>query len=230
MNIVVTGASKGIGSATAVKMAEHHSNIIVITGRDKDGLAATARKSGGNIITYAMDLNEGQDAFTRFRSYLAERLGSVDILINNAGVLFNRSFNQLSENEVIEMTRVNFHAPFFLVRELLPLFRSGSHIVNISSMGGFQGSAKFSGLSVYSSTKAALACLTECLAVEMAPLGISVNCIAPGSADTEMLRKAFPGYKTSVTAEEMASFISDFALNRGKLFSGKIIPVSVTTP
>ena len=104
------------------------------------------------------------------------------------------------------------------------------HIVNIGSIGGVQGSVKFPGLSIYSSTKAALANLTECLAEEFKDTSIKINCLALGSAQTEMLEEAFPGYKSTVSAKEMAEYIFQFSISSGKLFNGKIIPVSVTTP
>jgi NAD(P)-dependent dehydrogenase (short-subunit alcohol dehydrogenase family) len=106
----------------------------------------------------------------------------------------------------------------------------GSHIVNIASMGGFQGSSKYPGLSCYSASKAALACLTECLAGEFTESGIKVNCLALGSVQTEMLEEAFPGYKAPVDAQEMAEFIADFALKGHKFFNGKILPVAVNNP
>jgi NAD(P)-dependent dehydrogenase (short-subunit alcohol dehydrogenase family) len=97
-------------------------------------------------------------------------------------------------------------------------------------MGGFQGSAKYKGLSYYSASKAALACLSECLSTEFMDSGISVNCLALGAVRTEMLDEAFPGYKAPVDAEEMAEFISNFALNGHKFINGKIIPVAVNNP
>ena len=97
-------------------------------------------------------------------------------------------------------------------------------------MGGFQGSVKFSGLSYYSASKAAIACLSECLAEEFKDSGISVNCIALGAVQTEMLAEAFPGYKAPVEASEIAPFISYFALNGHKFMNGKIIPVAVNNP
>jgi short-subunit dehydrogenase len=97
-------------------------------------------------------------------------------------------------------------------------------------MGGFQGSAKFPGLSYYSASKAALACISECLAGELKELEIIVNCLAPGSVQTEMLEDAFPGYKAPVSAREMGKFIGDFALTGNRFFNGKIIPVALTTP
>ena len=106
----------------------------------------------------------------------------------------------------------------------------GSHIVNITSMGGFQGSSKYKGLAYYSASKAALACLTECLATEFSEAGIKVNCLALGAVQTEMFEEAFPGYKAPVDAREMGEFIADFALKGHKFFNGKILPVAVGNP
>ena len=98
------------------------------------------------------------------------------------------------------MMETNFFGPASIIRIVKPLMPAGSHIVNISSMGGFQGSAKFNGLSYYSASKAAIACLSECLAEEFKDSGVSVNCLALGAVQTEMLREAFPGYKAPVEA------------------------------
>jgi NAD(P)-dependent dehydrogenase (short-subunit alcohol dehydrogenase family) len=97
-------------------------------------------------------------------------------------------------------------------------------------MGGFQGSVKFPGLSLYSASKGALAILTECLAEEYKEKGPKFNCLAIGSAQTEMLEEAFPGYQAPLSAGEMAGFIADFALNGHRFFNGKVLPVAVTTP
>jgi NAD(P)-dependent dehydrogenase (short-subunit alcohol dehydrogenase family) len=97
-------------------------------------------------------------------------------------------------------------------------------------MGGVQGSSKFPGLSAYSSSKSALSGLTECLAEELKTKNIAVNCLALGAVQTEMLAKAFPGYKAPVTPSQMAEFICDFALKGQHFFNGKIIPVSSSTP
>jgi NAD(P)-dependent dehydrogenase (short-subunit alcohol dehydrogenase family) len=107
---------------------------------------------------------------------------------------------------------------------------AGSHIVNISSMGGFQGSSKYRGLSIYSASKAALSCLSECLAVELSETGISINCLALGSVQTEMFENAFPGFKAPLWPKEMAEFISYFAVNGNKYFNGKVLPVAVNNP
>ena len=117
-----------------------------------------------------------------------------------------------------------------LSQELLPLFEPQAHIVNISSMGGYQGSVKFPGLSLYSASKGALAILSECMAEELKDHHISVNCLALGAARTEMLAEAFPGYEAPISAADMAEYIADFALNGHRYYNGKILPLSLSTP
>ena len=97
-------------------------------------------------------------------------------------------------------------------------------------MGGFQGSSKFPGLSLYSASKGAVAVLTEAMAEEFKDEGISVNCLALGAVQTEMLEEAFPGYKAPLSADEMGKYIAGFALTGNRYFNGKILPVSVSTP
>ena len=145
-------------------------------------------------------------------------------------MLISKEFVNTTNSEARLMMETNFFGPASVIRAIKPLMTSGSHIVNISSMGGFQGSSKYRGLSYYSASKAALACLTECLAVEFTESGVKVNCLALGSVQTEMLEKAFPGYKAPVNAKDMAEFIADFALNGHKFFNGKILPVAVSNP
>ena len=89
---------------------------------------------------------------------------------------------------------------------------------------------EFAGLSVYSSSKAALANLTEVLAEEYKDTNTKINCLALGSAQTEMLQEAFPDYQAKVSAKQMATYIKEFSLSGDKLFNGKILPVSVSTP
>jgi NAD(P)-dependent dehydrogenase (short-subunit alcohol dehydrogenase family) len=97
-------------------------------------------------------------------------------------------------------------------------------------MGGFQGSQKFPGLTVYSASKAAIANLTESLAEELKPNGIIVNAIAPGAVQTDMLEAAFPGFKASVSPEDAGKFIWNFAITAHQFMNGKIIPLSLDNP
>jgi NAD(P)-dependent dehydrogenase (short-subunit alcohol dehydrogenase family) len=103
-------------------------------------------------------------------------------------------------------------------------------MLNITSIGGTQGSSKFSGLSAYSSSKGAVTILTECLAEEFKSKNISVNALALGAVQTEMLEKAFPGYKAPMTDSEMAKFVAWFAVNGNKFFNGKVLPVALSSP
>jgi NAD(P)-dependent dehydrogenase (short-subunit alcohol dehydrogenase family) len=159
-------------------------------------------------------------------------MNGVDIVINNAGFLVNKPFVEQSEEDWQKQFDVNVFSPAKLIRFLYPwlLLSGNAHIVNITSMGGFQGSSKFPGLSAYSASKAALGTLTECLAVEFSGKGISVNALALGAVQTEMLSQAFPGYEAPINAHKMAEFITNFSLNGHQYFNGKQIPVAFTTP
>ena len=97
-------------------------------------------------------------------------------------------------------------------------------------MGGVGGSAKFAGLSAYSSSKGALSILTECLAEELKDYNIHVNALALGAVNTEMLQNAFPGYVANTQPQQMAAFIYDFATTKYSFFNGKVLPVSNSTP
>ena len=147
-------------------------------------------------------------------------------------MLVNKLFTEITSTDLESVFNVNVFSVFRLIQGILPIMetKTRGHVINISSIGGVQGSVKFAGLSAYSSTKAALACLTECLAEEFKDLNISFNCLALGAVQTEMLEEAFPGYKAPLTAWEMAEFISKFSVNANKVMNGKIIPVSLSTP
>ena len=233
MNIIITGASSGIGFETAIEFSLHSENKIVAIARSADKLRKLLEIAKGinpdcTILPVEFDLVN--DDYNVLIPFLKERLGTIDILINNAGALINKPFLDTTEENLGEMLESNVVSHFKMIKHTLPLMQAGSHIVNIGSMGGFQGSVKFPGLAAYSASKAALHTLTECLAFELAETGIKVNCLALGSAQTEMLETAFPGYQSPVLAFEMGKYIADFAKTGHKYFNGKILPVAVTTP
>ncbi len=233
MNIIITGASSGIGFETALEFALDSKNKVVCIARSADKLRKLLEIAKGinpdcTLFPVAFDLVN--DEYSALINFLTERLGTVDILINNAGNLINKPFTETTTADLAEMLESNVISHFKMIQNTLPLLKSGSHIVNVGSMGGFQGSVKFAGLSAYSSSKAALHTLSECLAYELAETGIKVNCLALGSAQTEMLEAAFPGYESPVLAFEMGKYIADFAKTGHKFFNGKVLPVAVTTP
>eukprot|EP01133_Synstelium_polycarpum_P016435 gene16435-19549_t len=233
MNIILTGASSGVGFEAALEFSLRKEHKIVCIARSADKLRKLLEIAKGitpecQLLPVEFDIVN--DDYTALIPFLKERLGHVDILINNAGALINKAFKDTTAQDFADMLQTNVLGHFNMIQNILPLMQNGAHIVNIGSMGGFQGSAKFSGLSAYSSSKAALHTLTECLAQELSETGIKVNCLALGSAQTEMLEQAFPGYQSPVMAFEMGKYIADFALTGHKFFNGKIIPVAATTP
>ena|ERR1035437_9294461 len=236
MNIVITGTSRGIGFELVKLLSADSKNTIIAIARNAEKLDELKRicsklNPSSQVIPIVCDLSKMDDILS-LNSKIKAQIPSVSILINNAGTIVNKAFSDITSADLEYVYRVNVFSVFQLIQTVLPLIDKDqkSHIVNISSMGGFQGSAKFAGLSAYSSSKAALACLTECLAEEFKDSSISFNCLALGATQTEMLNEAFPNYKAPVSASEMASFIADFALNAHKFMNGKIIPVSLSTP
>lgn len=232
-NIIITGASGGLGFATAQALAAMPGNRIVALARSPKGLQRLqetgAKHAESHIYTQVFDIVNG-DYRSILLPFIEEKLGKVDVLINNAGMLINKAFVDTLATDFLALLQSNFVGHVCMIQHLLPNIVSGGHIVNIGSMGGFQGSVKFRGLAAYSASKSALHTLTECLAMELADQGVKINCLALGSAQTEMLEKAFPQYKSPVTAAEMGKYIADFALTGHQFFNGKVLPVAVTTP
>jgi short-subunit dehydrogenase len=237
MNIIVTGASRGIGYELSRLFASDTNNKVVVIARNRIKLEQLRRECisvfpGAKIYPLVFDLCQSGLKHTLMPQILS-CFSSVDILINNAGALVNKPFEELKTEEVENIFRVNVISLFELIQVLLPYMGKGekpTHIVNIGSMGGFQGSSKFPGLSAYSSSKAALAGLTECLAEEFKGRNISVNCLSIGAVQTEMFVQAFPGERAQMTPLQMAQFIKDFALTGAAYYNGKILPVSNSTP
>lgn len=233
MNIIVTGASRGIGYETVKILAADTGNKIIALARNRNALEKLKRECNtGNVYIVAVDLAD-KNMKKKLIPFIQKQFKFIDVLINNAGAIVNKPIQNTSDTDLENVYNVNVLSVYKLIRDLIPLLKKakqGSHIVNISSMGGVQGSVKFSGLSAYSSSKGAVAVLTECLAQELKQFNISVNCLALGSVQTEMLRKAFPGYKAPLTAAQMADFVANFALTGHQHFNGKILPVSISTP
>jgi len=234
MNIIITGASSGVGFEAVIELIVTGKHKVIALARSQNKLEKLAEIAVGlnpDAVIYPIVFDIVHDDYADLQQFIKTNFdGTVDVLINNAGALINKPFTELLETDVVEMLQSNYLGHVRIIQSLYPFMPSGSHILNIGSMGGFQGSSKFTGLAAYSASKAALHTLTECLAAEFAEKGIAVNCLALGSAQTEMLEKAFPGYQSPVMAFEMGKYIADFALTGHKFFNGKILPVALTTP
>jgi short-subunit dehydrogenase len=226
-NILIVGASTGIGEEMTKLFAQNKSNTILAISRNVE--SNTDFENLENVICKNIDL-ESTNLKTDLHQFL-DSFQSIDFVVFNAGKLINKPFLELSEEEIVSSYKVNVLSAFSVFQVVLPKMKNpNSHVVTISSMGAFQGSVKFSGLSSYSSSKAALTNLTEMLAEEFKDSNVSFNCLCLGAAQTNMLEQAFPGYQAPVSAEKMAEYIVDFTLNANQWLNGKIIPVSLSTP
>lgn len=220
---LVTGASRGIGKEIARALAQAGHGVIA-TARSAQGLNELAKAYPEQVVAVSADLSTdtGCAALARY--------GPLDGVAHAAGLLINKPFHDLKDEDWARMWDVNVMSAVRLARHLSPVFATGAHVVLIGSMGGVQGSSKYPGLSGYSATKGALCVLTECLATEWRDRGVSVNCLALGAVQTDMLAQAFPGYQAPVSAERMGSFVATFLTTSGDIQNGKILHVSLNNP
>ncbi len=227
-NIIITGASRGVGYQAALQLARQGHRVLALS-RNEEALLRLKAEAGENLDYLPFDL---QRPDARALTARVSPLGHVDVLINNAGLLIKIPFEELTTSDWQHMMAVNLYGPAHLVQILRPFLERSrnAHVLNISSMGGYQGSSKFPGLLGYSTSKGALSTFTECLAEEWRGRNIACNCLCLGAVQTEMLAQAFPGYEAPVSSEKMGSFIAYFATEGHHFYNGKVLPVSVSTP
>ncbi|MGI9552233.1 MAG: SDR family NAD(P)-dependent oxidoreductase [Aurantibacter sp.] len=224
-NVIITGTSRGIGFELAKLFVDDGHQVLALSRND----SAIQSLKQQNINSFPFDLSSQQD-LDKLQDFLDSQWDNVDILINNAGKILNKPFLKTTSDEFKEVYEVNVFGVADITRLVLPKMKNKGHVVTISSMGGVQGSMKFPGLSAYSSSKGAVITLTELWAEEFKETGPSFNVLALGAVQTEMLEEAFPGYQAPTTALEMAIYIKDFALTGHKLYNGKLLQVSSSTP
>lgn len=232
MYVIVTGASSGVGYELVKKLIADERITKVL------GIARRLERLN-ELSEYARSVNrEGafvpiaEDVSTISLESITAHVNRVDALVNNAGLLISKPFLDLTDEDFRSIYEVNVFAPARLIQMLKPMMggEKSTHVVNIGSMGGFQGASKFPGLSAYSSSKSAIAGLSECLAEEFKQDNIKVNCLAFGAVQTEMLEKAFPGFQAPLTSTQMADFVLEFTLKGHLYYNGKVLPVSSSTP
>ena len=223
-NVIITGTSSGIGFELVKLFSEKNHNVLAIS-RNNNALR-TLNLAG--VMPIDLDLTESED-YNSLDKYLSS-FKNIDILINNAGYLINKPFEETTLKDFQEVYSTNVFSVAMLTKKIIGFMSESSNVVNISSIGGVQGSMKFAGLSAYSSSKAALNILTEMLAEEYKDRKIHFNSLALGSVETKMLKKAFPDFKPSTSAIEMANYIYQFSVDGYMFLNGKIVSVSSTTP
>lgn len=223
-NVIITGTSSGIGFELVKLFSEKNHNVLAISR--KNNALRTLNLAG--VMPIDLDLTESED-YNSLDKYLSS-FKNIDILINNAGYLVNKPFEETTLKDFQDVYSTNVFSVAMLTKKIIGFMSESSNVVNISSIGGVQGSMKFSGLSAYSSSKAALNILTEMLAEEYKDRKIHFNSLALGSVETKMLKKAFPDFKASTSAIEMANYIYQFSVDGYMFLNGKIVSVSSTTP
>lgn len=185
---VVTGASRGIGAATARALAAAGLRVAVCWHKNEAQAQAVCRDiaaAGGTAAAFGVDVRS-EDSVKALFAAVREELGEPLVLVNNAGVARQKLFTDLSAAEWDDMMAVCARGAFLCCREALPAMirRKWGRIVNIASMWGQVGAACEAD---YSAAKAALIGLTKALAKEEGPSGVTVNCVAPGAVDTDMM-------------------------------------------
>lgn len=182
---LVTGASRGIGRAIALRLARDGARVGVHYGRSEAAAketVASIEAAGGTAFTLGVELGRPGDAEALWREFDRHADG-VDILVNNAGIGRSSPLPEIAEEEYDRIFAVNVKAPHFIVREGLSRLRDGGRIINISS--GLARSAVMPDLVTYSMTKGALDVLSRDLSKLLGPRGITVNSVAPGVVDTD---------------------------------------------
>jgi len=223
--VIITGTSRGIGYELVQLFAEAGYQVLALSRNSVP--ISSMQLDGCTILPF--DITDSKD-ITKVSNFIKKNWKEVDILINNSGRLINKPFSKTAISEFKKIYDVNVFGAAALTQAILPFMKKEGHVVNISSMGGVQGSVKFPGLSAYSSSKGALITLTEMLAEEYKETGPSFNVLALGAVQTQMLEEAFPGFNATTAAEEMAQYIMEFSLTGNKMYNGKILQVSNSTP
>lgn len=187
---IVTGGSSGIGLAIAEKFVQAGIQTIII-GRDAEKLSAAGDQLGPLCRPIAQDLND-LAAIPALVNDIALEYGRIDILVNNAGINMKKEFTDVTDEEFAGILHTNLQSVFAVCREVARVMipQGKGNIINISSMAAQYGIPK---VIAYTASKSAIEGMTKAMAVELSPMGILVNCIAPGFIATDMSSKALNG-------------------------------------
>lgn len=209
--VIVTGASRGIGRATA-RLFAYEGASVTLASRNAPALESHAREIeawGGRALAVATNVADEESVRELFERSHAT-FGPVDILVNSAGAVVNAPFAETAVADFDTVLGVNLRGTFLCCREafrrMIPR-QSGGVIINLSSLSGVPGVEKFPGLSAYTASKYGVAGLSEILTVEGRPHNIRVIAVSPGAVDTEMLREAAPHLHADMSPDELARIL-----------------------
>lgn len=228
-NVLVTGGSRGIGKACVEKFAKEGYNVCFIY--NKSVIAAENIFENCGAFGIRADISSSCEASYAVKSAI-EKLGGIDILINNAGISIIKLFTETTDEEYFDIMNTNIGGMFFVTREVVKnmLIKHSGRILNVGSMWGKVGA---SCEVAYSTSKAAVEGFTKSLAKELGPSGICVNCIEPGVVDTDMNAELDEETRNELcnetpigrilTSEEVADFIFTVSTENSGLLTGQII-------
>lgn len=231
---IVTGGNSGLGYATAKKLCDNGIKTYII-GRSKEKTEEACREIGVNAIPVLFDLNDIAGIPAMIESITQNN--SIDILVNNAGINLKKDFLEVTDEDFLSIIHTNLLSVFAVSKTVVKNMKesNGGNIVNISSMASQYGIPK---VIAYSASKGAIESMTRAMAVELAPFGIRVNCVAPGFIKTKMSAKALdsdPERKNKVLGRtpmgilgepsDIADAVFYFASNESKFTTGTILPV-----
>lgn len=234
---LVTGGSKGIGAAIVKILCENGFSVAINYNSSEQralSLCSECALQGFSVLPVKCDVSSSEEVKKMFRE-IEEKLGTVDVLVNNAGVSLWGLFDTATDEEWDKVTGINLTGTFNCTREALPsmLHKKYGRIINISSIWGQAGA---SCEAVYSASKAGIIGLTKALAKEYAPSGITVNCIAPGVIDTDMMNRFSDEEKKAIyedipmgrmgAPEEIAHAAAFFANENSSYITGQILGVN----
>lgn len=186
---LVTGASRGIGSAVAVRLAEEGCKVAVNYHSRPESAASVVsgiREAGGEAIACQADVADSGQV-DRMVRHVLEQWGTIDILVNNSGVFVDRLVEDMTDEEWLHMLAVNLNSVFYACRAVIPVFKrrgAGGAIINLSSQAALTGSARHAH---YAAAKSGVLGLTYSLAKELGAYGITVNVVSPGRIATDMI-------------------------------------------
>ncbi len=218
---LVTGASRGVGRATALALAAAGADVAVCATTEA-GVAGTVKAVealGRRALGARCDVGSAEDC-AALLSAAEKGLGPVDVLVNNAGVVQRAKLGAVSDEDFDRVLRVNLSGPFYLSRRVLPgmVKRGHGRVVNVSSISGTLGTP---GLFSYCASKWGLNGLTKSLAEEVAGSGVLVAAVLPGSVDTKMLEGS--GFPPKMTADEVASLIRFLCAEAPVAMNGSLV-------
>jgi 3-oxoacyl-[acyl-carrier protein] reductase len=198
---LITGASRGIGRAVALRLANEDAEVLLHYHQNRDAAESVLQEIAGHGRLLRADLRSTKEIDAMVGSL---ECAEIDILINNAGIWSQTPLGHTSLADLEAMLDINVKAVFYLTQALLPRLREGARIVNLSSIAGRLGTA--GGRSVYGATKAAVDAFTRNWALELAPRKIRVNAVAPGYIDTDMTKDYFSDTKRLQSAIDRQPF------------------------